>query len=120
MKKEMIAGVLALFIASLATSGFSAEDVKAPKAASNVTSAKVAQSTKTKGSISALDLKANTLSLSVDGKEVEVSIKNATVWMGGAKKALSDLKVGDKVSVRHHTVAGKQEAKSIEILPAAK
>ena len=40
------------------------------------------------------------------------------IKMGKEKKALADVKVGDKVNVKYTTVDGKNVAKSIAIKPA--
>lgn len=71
------------------------------------------------GEVAAVDAAAK--SLTVKGKKAEVVIstdEKTAVKAGKEKKSLSDVKVGDKVTVKYSEVDGKNIAKSIEIKPA--
>ncbi len=76
------------------------------------------------GSISALDLQANSLKLTdANGKTWTLGIdpNTTTVWKGGQFIKLNQLKMWEQVKVRHVAKDGKQVAKSIEIeAPAGK
>ncbi len=111
---NMIAVVV---LSGMVTCGFAADVAKSSESKSaSVKSIQSSKTQTTEGTISALDVKANTLALSTaDGKSTDVSIKGASVWKAGKKVTAADLKVGDAVSVRHVTKNGKQVAKSIEI-----
>ncbi|WP_333653506.1 hypothetical protein [Dissulfurispira sp.] len=71
------------------------------------------------GDVAAVDAAAK--SLTVKGKRAEVVIstdEKTVVKAEKEKKSLSDVKVGDKVTVKYSEVEGKNIAKSIEIKPA--
>ncbi len=72
-----------------------------------------------KGTISGLDLQANDLKLTRagDGQALTLMLdpKITTVWEGGKPMTLAQLKVGEKISVRYTSKAGKPVAKAIEI-----
>lgn len=85
-----------------------AEEKKAPEKVMSVT-----------GDVVAVDAKAMTLT--VKGKKGDVALSTndkTTVKMGKEKKALADVKVGDKVKVKYTEVDGKNIAKSVAIKPA--
>ncbi len=71
------------------------------------------------GDVAAVDAAAK--SLTVKGKKAEVVIstdEKTVVKAAKEKKSLSDVKVGDKVTVKYSEVDGKNIAKSIEIKPS--
>jgi ribosomal protein S1 len=72
------------------------------------------------GDVKAVDAKAMTITVSkmVKGKaeETVATVSDKTkIMMGEAKKALADVKVGDKVTVKYTEAEGKKMAKSIAI-----
>lgn len=78
--------------------------------------AKVKQVT---GEVTAIDAAAKTLT--VKGKAGEVALTaddKTTVKIGKEKKALADVKVGDKATVKYNEMDGKNVAKSIIVKPA--
>ena len=80
------------------------------------------QETSLTGAISAVDFKVNSLRMtSPGGKEVTLMLdpKATTVWQGGKAGALTQLKVGERVTVRYAAREGKPMAKSIEIAAAS-
>ncbi len=110
MKKVIAIIVSALFILSVAGISFAAE--KAAKKAP----AKVKQVT---GEVTAVDAAANTLT--VKGKKGEVALATddkTMVKVGKEKKALADVKAGDKVTVKYTEADGKNTAKSIAVSAA--
>src|SRR5258708_1384077 len=73
------------------------------------------------GAVSFLDATSKTPWLKIKdtaGKEWAILIdpKATALWKGGRKGAWTDLKVGDKVSVRHMRKEGKEVAKTVEII----
>ncbi len=103
MKKPLLILLSLFFVVSLIGSAVAAGKVK------------VKQIT---GDVAAVDAAAK--SLTVKGKKAEVVLstdEKTAVKMGKEKKALSDVKVGDKVTVKYSEVNGKGIAKSIEIKP---
>ncbi len=110
MKKVIAIIVSALFILSVAGISFAAE--KAAKKAP----AKVKQVT---GEVTAVDAAANTLT--VKGKKGDVALvtdAKTMVKVGKEKKALADVKAGDKVTVKYTEADGKNTAKSIAVSAA--
>lgn len=78
--------------------------------------AKVKQVT---GEVTAIDAAAKTLT--VKGKAGEVALTaddKTTVKIGKEKKALADVKVGDKATVKYNEMDGKNVAKSIIVKAA--
>lgn len=71
------------------------------------------------GDVVTIDVAVKTLT--VKGKKAEVVITaddKTTVKMNKEKKTLSDIKVGDKVTLKYAEVEGKKIARSIEIKTA--
>ena len=129
MKKAITIFVAVLFVFAMASISFAADEKAAPapvekKAAPAKTSAK----TKVKqvsGEVKAVDMQAMTVTVTkmVKGKAQEsvVTVSDKTsVMMGKEKKALADVKAGDKVTVKYTEVEGKKVAKSIAIHEAEK
>ncbi len=71
------------------------------------------------GDVVTIDVAVKTLT--VKGKKAEVVITaddKTTVKMNKEKKTLSDIKVGDKVTLKYAEIEGKKVARSIMIIPA--
>ena len=71
------------------------------------------------GDVVTIDVAVKTLT--VKGKKAEVVITaddKTTVKMNKEKKTLSDIKVGDKVTLKYAEIEGKKIARSIEIKTA--
>ena len=71
------------------------------------------------GDVAAVDAAAK--SLTVKGRSAEVVVSaddKTTVKMDKEKKSLSDVKVGDRVTVKYSESDGKNIARNIEIKPA--
>jgi len=117
MKKTIAIIVAVLFVFALTSISFAAEKEAAPvKAEEKKAPEKVMSVT---GDVVAVDAKAMTLT--VKGKKGDVALSTndkTTVKMGKEKKALADVKVGDKVKVKYTEVDGKNIAKSVAIKPA--
>lgn len=72
------------------------------------------------GTMAALDAKANTLTIKGKKGDVAFSTDDKTaVKINSEKKALADLKVGEKVTVKYTEADGKNTAKSITVKSAA-
>ncbi len=123
MKKAIAIIVSVLFVLSVAGLSFAAEKMEKKEAApaekmEKKAPAKVKQVT---GEVTAVDATAKTLT--VKGKKGEVALMaddKTSVMMGKEKKALGDVKVGDKVMVKYAEMDGKNMAKSIMVPPAKK
>lgn len=124
MKKAIAIVVALLFVLSVAGLSFAAEKKEAApakmeeKKMEKKAPAKVKQIT---GEVTAVDAKANTLT--VKGKKADVSLttdEKTTVKIGKEKKTLADVMVGDKATVKYAEVDGKNVAKSIAVTPAKK
>jgi|SRR5208337_1134789 len=71
------------------------------------------------GDVTTIDVAVKTLT--IKGKKAEVVITaddKTTVKINKEKKTLSDIKVGDKVTLKYAEIEGKKIARSIEIKPA--
>jgi ribosomal protein S1 len=127
MKKFVAIVVSVLFVLSVAGLSFAAEQKAAPapekkeaapakmeeKKAEKKAPAKVKQ---VSGEVAAVDAAAKTLT--VKGKKGDVALMaddKTTVKMGKEKKALADVKVGDKVTVKYAEMDGKNVAKSVVV-----
>lgn len=130
MKKVIAIFVAVLFVFSITSLSLAVEEKKAAPAPveKKAEPAKPAEKPKVKqvtGDVKAVDTKAMTVTVTkmVKGKaeETVVTVNDKTkITMGEAKKALADLKVGDKVTAKYKEVEGKNVAKSITIMPAEK
>jgi ribosomal protein S1 len=127
MKKTIAIIVAVLFVFALTSISFAAEKKAAPAPVEKKEAAPVKAEEKkapekvmsVTGDVVAVDAKAMTLT--VKGKKGDVALSTndkTTVKMGKEKKALADVKVGDKVKVKYTEVDGKNIAKSIAIKPA--
>ncbi|MFN3396017.1 MAG: hypothetical protein ACK4Z9_04400 [Thermodesulfovibrionales bacterium] len=123
MKRVIALIVAMLFVLSVAGFAIAAEKKEAAPAekkeaapAEKKAPAKVKQVT---GEVTAVDATAKTLT--VKGKAGDVALTaddKTTVKIGKEKKALGDIKVGDKVMVRYAEMDGKNMAKSIMVKAA--
>lgn len=123
MKRVIALIVAMLFVLSVAGFALAAEKKEAAPAekkeaapAEKKAPAKVKQVT---GEVTAIDAAAKTLT--VKGKAGDVALTaddKTTVKIGKEKKALGDVKVGDKVTVRYTEMDGKNVAKSIIVKAA--
>lgn len=123
MKRVIALIVAMLFVLSVAGFALAAEKKEAAPAekkeaapAEKKAPAKVKQVT---GEVTAVDAAAKTLT--VKGKAGDVALTaddKTTVKIGKEKKALGDVKVGDKVTVRYTEMDGKNVAKSIIVKAA--
>ncbi len=127
MKKAIAIIVAVLFVFALTSISFAAEKKAAPAPVEKKEAAPVKAEEKkapekvmsVTGDVVAVDAKAMTLT--VKGKKGDVALSTndkTTVKMGKEKKALADVKVGDKVKVKYTEVDGKNIAKSVAIKPA--
>jgi Cu/Ag efflux protein CusF len=123
MKKTLAIIVSLIFVLSFAGLSFAAdkavekkaEPVKAEKKSAP---AKVKQVT---GDVAAVDAKANTITVKGKKADTVVTCDDKTkIMMGKDKKALADVKVGDKVTVKFSEADGKMTAKSVAIKMAEK
>jgi len=128
MKKTLAIIVSLIFILSFAGLSFAAdkavekkaEPVKAEKKAepAKAAPAKVKQVT---GDVAAVDAKANTITVKGKKGDTVVTCDDKTkIMMGKDKKAIADVKVGDKVTVKYSEADGKMTAKSVAIKAAEK
>jgi len=125
MKKALAIIIAVLFVFALTSVSFAVEKEAAPakaeeKAMEKKAPAKVKQVT---GEVTACDTKAMTITISKKMKdkavETVVTVDDKTkIMMGKEKKALADVKAGEKVTVKYTEVDGKNVAKSVAIKPA--
>ncbi|OGW23976.1 MAG: hypothetical protein A2X59_13520 [Nitrospirae bacterium GWC2_42_7] len=113
MKKAIAIIVSLMFVFALTAVSF-AEETAAP--AAEQTTAKKAEKKQVTGEVTAVDAKANTLTVKKGKDEVTVTVDDKTKIMAGKdKKTLADVKVSDKVTVRYKIADGSNVAKSIEL-----
>jgi Cu/Ag efflux protein CusF len=126
MKKAVSIILALLFVFAITSVSFAAEEKKTAPAteekAMPAVKAKVKQVT---GDVKAVDMKAKTITVTKmmkdKAEETVATVDDKTkIMMGEEKKALADVKVGEKVKVVYKEVEGKNVAKSITIMPAAK
>lgn len=119
MKKVVALASVVVFVLGICVAAFATSNAPAAESAAPAPKAKIMRIT---GEITALDAKAMTLT--VKGKKGDVSLvadEKTKVLIGKEVKGLSDLKVGDKVTVKYTEKDGKMVAKSIsaKAAPAA-
>jgi len=115
MKKAIAIVVSVLFVLSIAGFAFAAEQKAAP-AAEKKAPAKVKQVT---GEVTAVDAAAKTLTVKTKKGDVMLTADDKTAVMAGKeKKALADVKAGDKVTAKYTEMDGKNVAKSIAVTAA--
>ena len=132
MKKTIAIIVSLIFVLSFAGLSFAAdkpavekkaEPVKAEKKAPVVAEKKAAPAKvkQVTGDVAAVDAKANTITVKGKKGDTVVTCDDKTkIMMGKDKKALADVKVGDKVTVKFSEADGKMTAKSVAIKAAEK
>lgn len=130
MKKVIAIAITVLFVLSVAGLSFAAEEKKATtapakkeaapakKEAAPVEKKAPAKMKQVTGEVTAFDAKAMTLT--VKGKKGDVALMaddKTTVKMGKEKKALADVKMGDKIMVKYAEMDGKNTVKTIVVSP---
>ncbi len=128
MKKVIAIFVAVIFVFAMASFSFATEEKKAAPASSSdaekkAEPAKPAEKPKVKqvtGDVKAVDMKAMTITVTkmMKGKaeDTVVTVSDKTkIMMGEAKKALADVKAGDKVTAKYTESEGKNMAKSVAI-----
>jgi ribosomal protein S1 len=139
MKKTIAIIVSLIFVLSFAGLSFAAdkpavekkaEPVKAEKKAPAVAEKKApameekkapAKIKQVTGDVAAVDAKANTITVKGKKGDTVVTCDDKTkIMMGKDKKAIADVKVGDKVMVKFSEADGKMTAKSVTIKSAEK
>ena len=125
MKKVIAIFVAVIFVFAMASFSFATEKA-APAPApmeKKAEPAKAAEKPKVKqvtGDVKAVDMKAMTITVTkmMKGKaeDTVVTVSDKTkIMMGEAKKALADVKSGDKVTAKYTESEGKNMAKSVAI-----
>ena len=113
MKKAIAIVLSVMFIFALTSVTFAAEKKMAPaKAEMKEAKAKMKQVT---GVVAAVDAKANTITVKKGKKDTTITVDDKTkIMVGKEKKALADVKVGDKVTVHYAEAAApaKEEKKA--------
>src|SRR5512139_1950914 len=125
MKKAIAIVMSIMFIFALTAVTFAAEKKEmaaekkeAPAKAEKAAKAKMKQVT---GEVTAVDAKANTITVKKGKKETTINVDDKTkIMVGKEKKALADVKVGDKVTVHYaEGAAPAKEEKKMEKKEAA-
>ena len=118
--KKTIAIVLSLVLMFAFTAvTFAAEKAAAPAEKKEAAPAKKAAKKQVTGEVTAVDAKANTLTVKGKKGDVTVSTDDKTkVAAGKNKKTLADVKVGDKVEVKFTEADGKNTASHVSISAA--
>jgi len=125
VKKAIAIFVAVLFVFAMASLSFAAEEKAAPAPMEKKAEPAKPKVKMVTGEVKAVDMKAMTVTVTkmMKGKAEEsvVTVSDKTkVMMGKEKKALADVKAGDKVTVKFTEVEGKNVAKSIAIHEAEK
>ena len=118
MKKVVALIVSILFILSVTGLSFAVEEKK-PAVPAEKKAVKKSATKQVTGEVVAVD--ATAMTLTVKGKKGEVALSagdKTTVMMGKEKKALADVKVGDKVKAKYTVKDGKNVAKSVALTAA--
>jgi Cu/Ag efflux protein CusF len=114
MRKIM--GIVMAFVLVLSFSGLAPAIDDKPSG--NKTRVKAKQIT---GEVTEIDVKAQTVSVRGKNGTVSVGLTDKTkVTMNKEPKTLSDVQIGDRVTVKYKDADGRQTAKSIEIKSASK
>lgn len=118
MKKAIAIVLSIMFILALTSVTFAADEKKAAAPAEKKeVKAKMMQVT---GEVAAVDAKANTITVKKGKKDTTITVDDkTTIMVGKAKKALADVKVGDKVTVKYAAPAAPAKAEKKEAAPAA-
>jgi Cu/Ag efflux protein CusF len=116
MKKTIAIVLSLLFILAVASVTF-ATDTKeaATEKKTEAGHAAKAEAKHVTGEVTAVDVKAGTIT--VKGEKGDVTVKadaKTHIMIGKDKKSLADIKAGDKVTVKYHEADGKNTAVRIE------
>ena len=121
MKKVIAIFVAVIFVFAMASFSFATEEKKAaPAPASAPAPAEKPKVKQVTGNVKAVDMKAMTITVTKmmkdKAEDTVVTVSDKTkIMMGEAKKALADVKVGDKVTVKYTEAEGKNMAKRVAI-----
>jgi len=126
VKKVIAIFVAVIFVFAMASFSFATEEKKAaPAPAPMEKKAEPAKAEKPKvkqvtGNVKAVDMKAMTITVTKmmkdKAEDTVVTVSDKTkIMMGEAKKALADVKAGDKVTAKYTESEGKNMAKSVAI-----
>ncbi|HLA00289.1 MAG TPA: hypothetical protein VJZ24_01470 [Thermodesulfovibrionales bacterium] len=121
MKKVIAIFVAVIFVFAMASFSFATEEKKAaPAPASAPAPAEKPKVKQVTGNVKAVDMKAMTITVTKmmkdKAEDTVVTVSDKTkIMMGEAKKALADVKAGDKVTAKYTEVEGKNMAKSVAI-----
>lgn len=123
MKKAIAVVLSLLFVFTLTGISFAAEKKGAPAAPAaekkEVAPAKKEVTKQVTGDVTAVDVIAKTLTVKGKKGDVVISVDDKTKIMAGKDtKTLTDIKAGDKVTVKYTEADGKNTAKSIDIKAA--
>lgn len=114
MKKTIAIVLSLLFILTVASVTF-ATDTKEAATEKKAEAGHAAKAKHVTGEVTAVDVKAETLT--VKGEKGDVTVKadaKTHIMIGKDKKSLADIKAGDKVTVKYHEADGKNTAVRIE------
>ena len=106
MKKTLAILLTLIFVFALTSVTFAAKK-------------KAAAAKQATGEVTAVDAKANTITVKATKGDVTVSADDKTKFMPKGK-TIADIMAGDKVKVTYTEADGKMTAKSVTIMPAAK
>ena len=131
MKKAIAIFVAVIFVFAMASFSFATEEKKAAPAPASAPApaekkaepAKPAEKPKVKqvtGNVKAVDMKAMTITVTKmmkdKAEDTVATVSDKTkIMMGEVQKALADVKVGDKVTVKYTEAEGKNMAKRVAI-----
>ena len=118
MKKAIAIVLSVMFVFALTTVTFAAEKKEAAAQAEKKMGRRIMKAGRMSiyGEVTAVDAKANTVTVKSARKEVTVSLDDKTsIKAGKEKKTLADLKAGDKVHVSYTEADGKSVAKRIAL-----
>lgn len=126
MKKALAIIISVMFVFALSSVTFAAEKKEAPAKAEKAEKKTEKKEAKAKmkqvtGVVAAVDAKANTITVKKGKKETTINVDDKTkIMVGKEKKALADVKVGDKVTVHYaEAAAPAKEEKKMEKKEAA-
>ena len=125
MKKAVSIILALLFVFAITSVSLAVEKKEAPATEEKAMPAEKTKVKQVTGDVKAVDMKAKTITVTKmmkdKAQETVVTVDEKTkIIMDKEKKALADVKAGDKVTVKYTEVDGKNVAKSIAIKPAEK
>ena len=116
MKKAIAIMLSVSLIFALTVVSFAAEKQGAAPAGKEAIAVKKATTKQVTGEVAAVDVQANKLTVKGKKGDVTISVDDKTkITAGKEKKALADIKAGNKVTVKYAEADGKNTAKSIDI-----